>query len=184
GGTIEVFIEPVGISPTVLIIGMGHVGKALAEVAKWAGYRVIISDDRAEFCNEDYLPGMDGYVVCKPGDLVQHIDITPYTYIAAPTRGLPIDVQLIPTLLKTDAPYIGIIGSRRRWALTMNALKNEHGLADTDLARIHSPIGLEIEAETPQEIAISILAEIIMIRRGGSGQPMRWMGTFDEIETH
>jgi xanthine dehydrogenase accessory factor len=184
GGTVQVFIEPIGLAPTVLVIGLGHVGKALAELAKWSGYRVLVSDDREAYCNPDYLPGMDGYIVSKPGEIAQNTAITAQTYIAAVTRGMPVDLDLIPALLATDAPYIGLIGSRRRWALTVKALKEQHGLTDAQLQRIHAPIGLELQAETPQEIAISIMAEIVMVRRGGSGQPMRWMGDVAEVEAH
>jgi xanthine dehydrogenase accessory factor len=125
---------------------------------------------------------MDGYIVCKPGEITQHTAITPQTYIAAVTRGMPVDLDLIPPLLATDAPYIGLIGSRRRWALTVSALKEQRRLADDQLQRIHAPIGLELQAETPQEIAVSIMAEIIMVRRGGSGQPMQWIGEIAEAE--
>ncbi|MCU0514405.1 MAG: XdhC family protein [Anaerolineae bacterium] len=174
GGTARIFIEPVGIMPALLVIGGGHVGKALAELGQWAGYRVILSDDRPEFARESYVPGLAGYVVCPPGEVPQHVSINAQTYIAAVTRGLPVDLALIPALLKTSAPYIGLIGSRRRWAITMKALREQYGLSEADFARIHAPIGLELEAETPREIAISILAEITMLRRGGTGQPMQW----------
>ena len=182
GGTVQLLIEPVGIAPTVLVVGVGHVGKALAELAKWMGYRVIVSDDREEFCNPEYLPGMADYIVCAPDDISARVDIAAQTYVAALTRGLPVDVRLIPALLTTDAPYIGLIGSRRRWALTVRALRDEQGLSDEDLARVHAPIGLELQAETPQEIAVSIMAEITMLRRGGTGQHMQWIGALDDIE--
>ena len=182
GGTVQLLIEPVGIAPTVLVVGVGHVGKALAELAKWMGYRVIVSDDREEFCNPEYLPGMADYIVCAPDDISARVAIAAQTYVAALTRGLPVDVRLIPALLTTDAPYIGLIGSRRRWALTVRALRDEEGLSDEDLARVHAPIGLELQAETPQEIAVSIMAEITMLRRGGTGQHMQWIGALDDIE--
>lgn len=182
GGTVQVFIEPVAVPPTLLVIGGGHVGKALAELGKWTGFRVILSDDREAFCNPDYLPGMDGYIVCKPAEIGDHIDIHANTYVAAVTRGLPVDIHLIPALLETSAPYIGLIGSRRRWALTIKALREDKQIQAEALARVHAPIGLELRAETPKEIAISIMAEIIMIRRGGSGQPMQWMGEVAEAE--
>jgi xanthine dehydrogenase accessory factor len=173
GGTVQIFIEPLGVAPTLLVIGIGHVGKALAELGKWAGYRVVISDDREAFCNPDYLPGMDGYVVCKPGQITQHMKINQRTYVAAVTRGLPVDIDLIPALLATDAVYIGLIGSRRRWALTVKQLQEERGVTAEQLGRVYAPIGLELGAETPHEIAVSILAQIIMLRRGGDGQPMK-----------
>jgi xanthine dehydrogenase accessory factor len=176
GGTVQVFIEPVHSQPTLLVIGGGHVGRALAELGKWMNYRVVLSDDRAEYCNPDYAPGLDEYVVCSPGEVPQQTAINTRTYIACVTRGLPVDVNLIPALLATDAPYIGLIGSRRRWSLTVKALMEQQGLSEADLARIHAPIGLELEAETPEEIALSIMAEITMLRRGGTGQPMRRPG--------
>lgn len=173
GGSVTLFIEPIIPAPTLLVVGGGHVGKALAELGLWAGFRVILNDDRAEYCSPDYVPGLAGYVVCAPGELVSRVSVGPHTYVAAVTRGLPVDLDLIPALLATPAPYIGVIGSKRRWRLTVEALRDQRGLTDAALARIHAPIGLELEAETPKEIAISILAEIIMIRRGGTGYSMK-----------
>lgn len=174
GGTATMFFEPIGLAPTLLVIGGGHVGKALAELGKWAGYRVILSDDREAFCNADYLPGLDDYLMCKPDEIVKQITINSQTYVAAVTRGVPVDKHLIPALLQTDAAYIGLIGSRRRWELTMQMLADEQGVTREQLQRIHAPIGLELQAETPKEIAVSILAEIIMIQRQGTGEPMQW----------
>jgi xanthine dehydrogenase accessory factor len=178
GGTALIFIEAVAIAPTLLVIGGGHVGKALAELAKWMGYRVVLSDDRAEFCNESYVTGLDDYLVCKPSEITEKVLISKQTYVAAVTRGLPVDETLIPALLKTDAAFIGLIGSRRRWAITAKKLE----LSEIDLKRIHAPIGLELEAETPKEIALSIMAEITMLRRGGTGQPMQWLGNLNEAD--
>ncbi len=172
GGTVEVFIEPLHAAPTLLVIGCGHVGKALAELGKWTGYRVVLSDDRAEFCNAAHIPNMDGYIVCAPSEVPSRVTIDQHTYVAAVTRGLPVDIELVPALLNTPAAYIGLIGSRRRWALTAKALE-EKSVEREQLARLHAPIGLELQAETPQEIAVSILAEITMTRRGGDGRPMR-----------
>jgi xanthine dehydrogenase accessory factor len=176
GGSVQVFVEPIGSAPLLLVIGGGHVGKALAELGKWTGYRVALSDDRPEFCNPAYVAGLDSYMVCKPGEVLNHITVTPQTYIACVTRGLPVDLDLIPALVNSSAAYIGLIGSRRRWALTVKALKEQRGLTDEQLKRIYAPIGLELNAETPQEIAISIMAQITQLRRGGSGQPMQWIG--------
>ena len=131
------------------------------------------------------MGGLAGYVVCKPSQISEQVAINNQTYIAAVTRGLPVDVDLIPTLLATEAAYIGLIGSRRRWSLTMKALRAERGLSDMDFQRIYAPIGLELNAETPQEIAVSIMAQIVMLRRGGDGKAMRWTGddatTQDEL---
>lgn len=176
GGTVEVFIEPIALPPVLVVIGIGHVGRATAELGKWLGFHTIISDDRAEYCTPDFLPGMDGYVVCPPGQVAAVLaergtPIARGTAIAAVTRGLPVDLQLIPALLATEAAYIGLIGSQRRWALTVKAL-TDAGLMPEQLRRVRAPIGLELEAETPKEIALSILAEIVMVRNRASGRVM------------
>lgn len=182
GGTVDIFIEPLNIPPTLVVIGCGHVGKALAELGKWSGFRVIVSDDRAEYCNPQFIPGMNGYLVVKPAEVATQIELNANTYVAAVTRGLPVDIELFPPLIDANVAYIGLIGSRRRWALTAKALE-EKGIPQDKLARIHAPIGLELNAETPQEIAVSIMAEIIMIRRGGTGQPMQWSGSAETTDS-
>ncbi|MCE7948209.1 MAG: xanthine dehydrogenase [Chloroflexi bacterium CFX4] len=176
GGSADIFVEPYGVLPTLVVIGCGHVGKALAELGKWLGFRVLVSDDRAELCSPEHIPNMHGYIVAPPSEVAARIPLTPQTYVAAVTRGLPVDEQLFPTLLSAPIPYIGLIGSRRRWALTVKALE-ERGVSREQLARVRAPIGLELNAETPQEIALSIMAEIVMLRRGGDGKPMQWIGT-------
>lgn len=182
GGSAQFFIEPVLTGPTLVVIGGGHVGKAVAELGKWMGWRVVLTDDRPEYCNPDYLPGMDEYVVCPPSEVVERVRFDRQTSVAAVTRGLPVDQKLIPALLQTDVGYIGLIGSRRRWALTVKALRDDEGLTTEQLRRVRAPIGLELQAETPREIALSILAEIVMLRRGGTGQPMQWLGDVAEAE--
>jgi xanthine dehydrogenase accessory factor len=173
GGTAQIFIEPLSVAPLLLVIGGGHVGKALCELGKWAGFRVMLSDDRPEYANATYASNLERYIVCKPSELTQHVIIDAQTYVCAVTRGLPVDLQLLPLLLATPAKYIGLIGSRRRWTLTYKALKEQFNLSAEQLQRIHSPIGLEIGAESPKEIALSIMAEITMLRRGGDGKTMK-----------
>jgi xanthine dehydrogenase accessory factor len=151
--------------PTVVVIGCGHVGKAVAELAKWCGFRVAVSDDRVELCTPEAIPNMDGYYPGPPAELIRQMDIGPRTFIAAVTRGMPVDLELFPPLLQSQAAYIGLIGSKRRWALTEKALL-EAGVPAEALKRVHSPIGLDIGAETPQEIAVSIIAQIIQHYRG------------------
>jgi xanthine dehydrogenase accessory factor len=172
GGTAQIFIEPVNIAPKLLVIGAGHVGKALAELGLWMGYQVILCDDRTDLCNPEVVPGLAGYVVCKPSEVTAHVHIDNLTYVACVTRGLPVDLALFPPLLKTSAAYIGLIGSVRRWTITAKALQDQYQVSDSDLSRIHAPIGLELGSETPKEIALSILAEITMLRRGGTAVPL------------
>lgn len=171
GGQVEVYVEPVLPKPTVLIIGAGHVGKALAHLAHWLGFFVMVSDDRQEYCNPEFIPEADKYLAGPMEELVDEIDLTRWTYVVLTTRGVDVDIQVLPDLLDSQAGYLGVIGSKRRWATTRNKLL-ESGLPEKKVDRVRSPIGLELNAETPEEIAVSIMAEIIMLRRGGDGGVM------------
>lgn len=171
GGQLEVFVEPLVPKPLLVVIGGGHVGQAVVHLAKWLGFRVALSDDRAEFCNPDMVPEADEYYPVPMADLPQHLEITHWASLVLTTRGADVDAAGLPALLETPANYIGVIGSRRRWTHTVRLMK-EAGIAEETIERIHSPIGLELNAETPKEIALSIMAEIIMLRRGGDGEKM------------
>lgn len=171
GGVVELFIEPLLPSPTLLVVGAGHVGRALTHLAKWCGFRVIVSDDRAELCTPEQCPGADAYLPGPLGARLAEVPLTAQTYVALVTRGYPIDVDALPALLDSPVAYIGVIGSRRRWMTAAEALR-ERGVSDAMLRRVRAPIGLELNAETPEEIAVSIMAEIIMLRRQGDGRPM------------
>lgn len=171
GGEMEVFVEPLQVGKTILIVGAGHVGKAVAHLAGWLGFRVVVSDDRAEFADSENIPDADGYLNCPMSEIPVHLEITQNTFIVLTTRGVTIDVEGLPALVDSEAAYIGVIGSRRRWETTYQALR-EKGVTEESLARVHSPTGLELNAETPEEIAVSIMAEIIMLLRSGSGESM------------
>lgn len=171
GGQLEVYVEPVLPKPSMLVIGAGHVGKAVAHLAHWLGFWVIVSDDRAEFCSPETVPDADEYYPLQMGELPDKLKITPWTYIVLTTRGVDIDVLGLPALLNSNAGYIGVIGSRRRWMTTQKQLI-EQGVPERIIDRVRSPIGLELNAETPEEIAVSIMAEIIMLRQGGDGSIM------------
>ncbi len=175
GGEVEIFVEPIKPTPTLLVIGGGHVGKALAHLGKWLGFRVALSDDRAEFCRPEWAPDADQYLPIAMADLPRQFAFNTETYIVLSTRGVPLDVDGLPGLLDAPHAYLGVIGSRRRWATTAKQLE-ERGVSKEKLARVHAPMGLELNAETPEEIAVSILSEIIMLRRGGSGESMKGSG--------
>ena len=172
GGTVEVFVEPILPPAMIVVIGAGHVGKAVVHLAKWLGFRVAVSDDRAEFCNPDVTPGADAYYPVEMGKLPEHLKINKRTYIVITSRGSNVDAQGLPGLLEAEAAYVGVIGSKRRWLTTVKALKAK-GVSEEKIARVHSPMGLELNAETPEEIAVSILAEILMLKDKGSGKSMR-----------
>jgi xanthine dehydrogenase accessory factor len=172
GGQLEVFVEPLLPSPMLVIVGGGHVGRAVAYLAKWTGFYVAISDDRADFCKPESFPDADEFIPVPMAELPQHLTITPRTSFVLTTRGSDIDIAGLPTILETQARYIGVIGSRKRWNTTCKGLLQK-GVSQDKLDRIHSPIGLGIGAETPEEIAVSIIAEILMFHHGGSGSSMQ-----------
>ncbi len=172
GGQVEVFVEPILPPPMIVILGGGHVGKAVAHLAKWIGYYVVISDDRPEYCTPEANPDADEFFNIPIAELPLHLKLTQQTALVLTTRGNNLDVAGLPALLETKAGYIGIIGSRKRWSETIKML-NESGISDEQLRRVHSPIGLGIGAETPEEIAVSIMAEVLMLRGGGSGKQMK-----------
>jgi xanthine dehydrogenase accessory factor len=171
GGEMEVFVEPIQPPATVVVVGAGHVGSAVAFLAKWLGFRVVVSDDRPEFATPEAAPGADEYIAGPLAELPKRLPITAQTYILLTTRGVTLDVEGLPSLLETPAAYIGIIGSRRRWELAAQQLA-ERGVPRRQIERVTSPMGLELNAETPQEIALSMLAQIVMLHRGGTGEAM------------
>ena len=171
GGQVEIFVEPLQPKPTLVVVGSGHVGRAVAHLAHWLGFRVAVNDDRPEFCTPEAVPDADEFYPVPMAELPRHLSLTPWTYLVLTTRGVNVDVEGLPALLDAPAAYIGVIGSQRRWAMARKQLLDQ-GVSDAKLDRVHSPIGLELNAETPEEIAVSILAEIIMLRQGGDGSVM------------
>lgn len=160
GGEMEIYVEPHGPEPTVLVIGCGHVGRAVVELAHWIGLRVLAYDDRAELASAESLPLADAVYQ----DLAE-VPITAATDVVVVTRNVGVDLQVLPILLASPARSIGVMGSRRRWATTRDALA-ARGCDAAALDRVIAPIGLELHAESPQEIAVSIVGQLIGIRRG------------------
>ncbi len=172
GGTVEVFVEPILPAPMIVVIGGGHVGKAVVHLAKWLGFRVAVNDDRAEFCTPEAVPGADAYYPVPMQELPKQLSVTRQTYFVLTSRGSSVDAVGLPELFETPAAYIGVIGSKRRWLTTVKALKAK-GVTEEQIAKVHSPMGLELNAETPEEIAVSIMAEILMLRGKGTGKMMK-----------
>lgn len=172
GGTVEVFVEPILPPAMVVVIGAGHVGKAVVHLASWLGFKVAVSDDRPGFCTPESVPGADAYYPVEMVELVNQLKVTHQTYIVVTSRGSNVDAVGLPGLLESGAAYIGVIGSKRRWLTTVKALK-EQGVSEDAIKKVHSPIGLELNAETPEEIAVSIMAEILMLKDKGTGKSMK-----------
>lgn len=162
GGTVNLYVEPHVPEPTLLIVGAGHVGQAIATLASQLGFKVVVSDDRSGLADsvEDAHVALTGSV----DDALTAEPATTETFVVLVTRNADLDLAALPLLLQTPARYIGVMGSKRRWGVTRDRLL-EAGIESAQLDRIHTPIGVEIHAETPNEIAVSIMAEIIAVRR-------------------
>ena len=171
GGQVEIYVEPHLSPATLIILGCGHVGRALASLGSWLGYRVIAWDDRADLATAANVPDADVVLTGALADVLAAHPVDARTYLVLVTRNVILDRQLLPALLDSPVPYIGVMGSRRRWEETKRLLLAD-GLPADKLARVVSPIGLELNAESPAEIAVSIMAQIIMTQRGGDGRPM------------
>ena len=166
-----VMIELTERQATLLIVGAGHIGQSLATIGAHVGFSVAVVDDREAFANAERFP-MAERVIC--GDFVEelrHFPIDEQTYIVLVSRGHKQDELSLREVVDSEATYVGMIGSRRRVGAVLTHLARE-GYSREALGRVHTPIGIDIGAETPEEIAVSIIAEIISLRRGGSGGKM------------
>jgi xanthine dehydrogenase accessory factor len=172
GATLEVFVEPVRPEPRLLVAGSGYVAQALARLAVPLGWRVALLDDRSEFVRSATLPeGVETLI----GEIAEHLierRPDPVTAVVIVTRGHRADQEVLRAALGTAAGYVGMIGSVSKVRAIFRALLRE-GMDSETLARVHAPIGLDLRAETPDEIALSIAAELLLWRRGGTGQPLR-----------
>lgn len=171
GGNVDIYVEPYPAPYTLMILGCGHVGRALATLGKWLGFRVVAWDDRPELATRENMPDADVILSSSPAELFAAQPADERTYMAFVTRNVNVDRQLLPLVLDSPAAYIGAMGSRRRWEETKRLLEVD-GIAAEKIARVTSPIGLELNAESPNEIAVSIMAQIIMVQRGGDGRSM------------
>lgn len=157
--------------PRLVICGAGHVGAALAKLAHALNYQVTLIDDRAEFLKREGFP-LAGIELVKADNWADAV-ITAVgngrgVAVAVVTRGHNEDEECLRATLQTDPDYVGLIGSKRRTNIVLERLR-EAGIADTRLRRVHAPVGLDIGAVTPEEVALAILAEVVAERRGGQG---------------
>jgi xanthine dehydrogenase accessory factor len=164
------WLEPLETGGTVYIFGAGHVGRSLASFTRAVGFRTVILDDRPEFANPSNVPFADETILLPSYDeLFTQRPVDANSFIVIVTRGHLNDQVVLAQALRTPAAYIGMIGSRRKCALIFEDLRSK-GFSEADIRRIHAPIGLPIHAETPEEIGISITAEMIQVRAGLSGE--------------
>lgn len=164
GGKAEVYIEPILPKSTLYIFGGGHISFALAKMGKMLDFRVVVIDDRKEYANPERFPEADKTVAGAYPNTFSQLSVNPYSYIIIVTRGHAFDQTVLEWAITTNACYIGMIGSRKKIKTIYDNL-GAKGVSEAALKQVHAPIGLNINAETPEEIAVSILAEIIQVRR-------------------
>ena len=164
GGSLMVYIEPVVASPRLLIFGAGHVGRALTAAASFAGFRVTVADERPEYASREQLPEADETIVGDPPAALGQLSVDEGTFIVIAMTDHRRDFDAVRAALGTKAGYIGVVGSKRKREALFKML-SEEAFQATDLRRVVMPVGLRIGAETPAEIAISIVAQLIEARR-------------------
>jgi xanthine dehydrogenase accessory factor len=170
-GDVSVFFDLAVPTPTLVIVGAGHVAMPIAQIGKLLDFDVVVIDDRPSFANAERFPDASEIIVDDFSTALDSVTITPSTYVVLVTRAHTYDVHALRKLVSKPAGYIGMIGSRRR-VYAVFKLLHEEGVPLDDLLRVHAPIGLDIKTETPGEIAISVGAEILKARRGGGAQSM------------
>lgn len=173
GAGIELYVERWAPPAELVIVGAGHIARPLAATGRLLDFRVTVLDDRPEFARRDRFPDADRVIVTDLEDPLAGIDVGARTYLVLVTRGHRHDYDCLKALARSESnpAYVGMIGSRRRVRAAFEQLAAE-GVDASWLARIHAPLGLDIGAETPAEIAIAVAAEIVLVAHGGSGRPL------------
>ena len=169
GGTLEVYLEPILSGPKVFLFGGGHVSLPVARLSKMAGFRVAVIDDRPEFANRERFPEAEEVIAEEFPSALKKLKTHRESYLVILTRGHAYDQEVLEWALGTAARYVGMIGSRKKVQTIFSNLK-EKGVSAEKLESVHSPIGLDIGGKTPEEIAVSIVAEMIQERRKGKGR--------------
>ncbi len=164
GGQMEVYLEPIMPTEALYLFGAGHTSQSTAAIANMLGFRVIVIDPRPEYNNRDRFPDADSLVVEDYDNAFAKLSVDEDSYIVIYTSGHVVDEQCLLFAVGTGAKYIGMIGSKKKAKEVKEHLRAK-GISQQQLDRLHSPIGVEIDAETPEEIAISILAELVKVRR-------------------
>ncbi len=166
GAEMTVYLEPHLPAPTLLVIGCGTIGRTVVDLANWLGFRVAASDDRPDMVTGELLPGADLLLPGPVEDALAAVPATADTHLVLCTRGVQVDAAALPLLLARQAGSISVLGSSRRWEATRTELL-ARGVSEQALSRVRTPAGLNLGAETPREIALAIMAEIVAVRRGG-----------------
>jgi len=165
GGQIEVYVEPINPMQRLVVFGAGHVGSAIARIGAMLGFWVVLVDDRPGFATKERVPEADEFLEGDYLEAMNRLTLDENTYAVIVTHGHGHDDEILQALVDRDLAYLGMIGSRRKVALSFENLR-KGGVPEDRIARIRAPMGLDIGAETPEEIAVSVLAEIVAVRRG------------------
>jgi len=163
GGQMKVFIEPFKASEHLIICGAGHIALPLSAVAKILGFKVTIIDSRPEFANKSRFPHVDKIIVGSHANELAKIPIVNNSYVCIVTQGNEYDFECLKVVIKSPAAYIGVISSKPKRVKFFGRLKNA-GIEDKYLKRVHIPMGIDIGSQTPEEIAVSIMAEIVAVK--------------------
>ena len=174
GGRMQVFIEPIEGTPTLCIFGAGHVAQPLARMARATGFRVEVADDRIKFANRARFPEADLVLVDSFPEAAAKMTLGRNSYVVVVTRGHRGDADALQAALTRDLRFVGLLGSRPKMVHVFTELE-ERGVTPAVLSRVHCPLGIEIGAQSPEEIAVSILAEMIAVRRGVEAADIRPM---------
>jgi xanthine dehydrogenase accessory factor len=172
GAKLQVFFEVMPAPPKLVVVGAGHIAVPLVKMAKVLDFRVIVTDDRLGYANRERFPDADEVLVGDMAQMLKEMSITSSTYIVLITRGHKYDEPCLRVIIHSQAKYIGMIGSRRRIKACFQRFRDEEKIAEEVIDRVYAPIGLDIATETPAEIALSILAEITRVRRGGKASSL------------
>ena len=164
GGIMQVLVEPILPQPVVFILGAGHIGFAVSSLAKFTGFKIVVVDDRPAYANAGKFPDADEIFVDDPAGKISKLNINKASYLVIACRGHLEDQNTLAEALKTEAGYIGMLGSRKKVKTVFSNLM-ELGISHESLKKVHAPIGIPIATDTPEEIAISIIAEIVDFRR-------------------
>jgi len=166
GGEVMVFIDPFLSGPQLVILGAGHISQFLAQVAKMLDFHVTVIDDREDFANRERFPDADHLIVADLEKVLDEYTITENTYLAILTRGHKHDQVALEKVARSEAAYIGMIGSVNKIKTVFDNLKDK-GLPSSCLEKVHAPIGLDLGGNSPAEIALSIAAELVKVRHQG-----------------
>ncbi|SFJ53997.1 XdhC family protein [Thermoflavimicrobium dichotomicum] len=183
GNQIKVMVEPLSPQPTLLVFGSGHIAESLVSIAKILSYQVIVIDDRSEYANQDQLPLADQIICGNFDEIMEQVPVHSQCYAVLATRSHQTDAICLSHLINQSLPYIGMVGSTRKIRSIFSLLR-DRGLDPAQQTNIFAPVGLDIQSETPEEIALSILAEIQLIRFGGTGKPLSSMKKIKKVHPH